>query len=99
MRNNSPRKVFDDSTALSPWDETGIPKMLVTIDGLRQVDGENLFELAGVAPRDVDWAAVQHGFGFSDEPLPDSLYERLLDVIWDHDIREVLAARIKRPQR
>jgi hypothetical protein len=99
MRNNPPREVFDDATSASPWNEDGIPKMLVTIDGLRQVGGENLFELAGVAPRNVDWLMVQHAFGFGDEPLPESLCEQLLDVIWDHDIREVLAKRIKRPQR
>ena len=47
IRNNPPREIFDDSDATSgPFDASGKPKMLVRIDGLRQMaSGDNMFEL------------------------------------------------------
>ena len=86
IRNKAPHEV---------WDEAGTPKMLVTIEGLRQT-GPNEFELSDVVPRNIDWASVAAALGFESGEVPDRLGDAISEAVWDYDIRELLAQRIKR---
>lgn len=96
IRNNAPRESFDDSTPVAEvWNADGTPKMLVKIDGLKQV-GPDEFELSGVLQRPIHWVGIAAALGFESGQVPDKLADDIAAVVWDYDIREILAQRIHR---
>ena len=66
--------------------------MRVTIKGLRQV-GDDQFELDGVQPRQVDWAAVASALG--ERELHPALEDALASAVWKHDLVMLLSDRIQ----
>lgn len=69
----------------------------VRIDGIRY-EGDNLFTIEGVTPRDVNWAQIRSAIFGTDAPADkdaDDLLEKIGDTIWTHDLRNILAERIK----
>ena len=67
--------------------------MRVTIKGLRQV-GDDQFELDGVQPRQVDWAAVAAALG-ENGPMHPALEDALASAVWKHDLVMLLSDRIQ----
>jgi hypothetical protein len=74
--------------------------MLVKIEGLVSL-GNGVFEVENVKPRNIAWWKIAEGLGYGDEvtgkpAVPDALADAISNAVWDHDIREILAERIKR---
>ena len=65
----------------------------VRIGGLRQID-EDIFELAGVAVREINWELVAEGLGR--KFLPYALADQIDQACFACDVAEILADRIQR---
>ena len=65
----------------------------VRIEGLRQIN-EDIFELAGVAVREINWELVAEGLGR--KFLPDALADQIDQACFAYDVAEILADRIQR---
>lgn len=78
-------------------DNTPIPSGVVRIriGGLMPV-GDDIFELAGVQVREIDWPAVAKALGRGDAPLPDALANEIDGACFRYDVAEILADRIER---
>lgn len=86
------------------FDDRGVPKQLLTIDGLTlyrhdEVTGKTIFELSGVEPRDINWGVVLEQMGFEvgerEDPQIQALVEKLHRAVADHDLMQLLLSRVK----
>ena len=80
------------------WNDEGTPKILLMIDGLREVDlgdGVRRFELSGVAQRPINWHALSIALGFADGELPERLADEIARAVLKHDLLEILAERAR----
>lgn len=86
------------------FDTHGVPKQLLTIDGLTlyrhdEVTGKTIFELSGVKPRDINWGVVLEQMGFEvgerEDPQVQVLVETLHRAVSDHDLMQLLKSRVK----
>lgn len=93
-----------DSGTHDPYDHNGMPKQLLTIDGLAlyrhdEVTGKTIFELSGVKQRNINWSIVLEQMGFEvderESPQVQVLVETLHRAVADHDLMQLLKSRVK----
>ena len=86
------------------FDNDGNVKALVRIEGLSlyrhdEVTGVNIFELAGLKRRAIDYPAMLDAIGISvderEEPLVSLLVETIDRAVQDHDLMNLLRKRVK----
>jgi hypothetical protein len=92
------------TVAHDAFDDRGVPKQLLTIDGLTlyrhdEVTGKTIFELEGVKPRNINWGVVLEQMGFElgerEDPQMQVLVEKMHRAVADHDLMQLLLARVK----